>query len=113
MARRADDRYATANELAIDLKRFQHGQLVGAHRYTAAQLAIRWLRKHRTAVAVAALAGILLAGVVATSVSRILTAEQRAEQHRADAEELMRFMLTTLHDEAQAARQARAPRRGR
>ena len=32
MAREPSERYATAKELAIDLKRFQAGQLVAAHR---------------------------------------------------------------------------------
>ena len=36
MARDPDDRYTTASALAQDLKRFQTGQLVGAHRYTSA-----------------------------------------------------------------------------
>ena len=39
MARDAAARYPTARELADDLRRFQTGQLVGAHRYSLRQLA--------------------------------------------------------------------------
>ena len=42
MAREPAERYPTAQELAEDLRRFQTGQLVGAHRYTAGQLVRRW-----------------------------------------------------------------------
>ena len=51
-------RYRTAAELADELKRFQTGQLVSAHRYSIRDLGLRWLRRHRSAlVAIAALAG--------------------------------------------------------
>jgi eukaryotic-like serine/threonine-protein kinase len=49
MTRAATDRYPTAKQLAEDLKKFQTGQLVAAHRYTRLQLALRWLRRHRAA----------------------------------------------------------------
>src|SRR5262249_47333043 len=42
------DRYATAAELVEELKRFQTGQLVRAHRYSPGALALRWIRRHRT-----------------------------------------------------------------
>jgi hypothetical protein len=58
MARAPADRYPDAGELAADLRRFMTDQLVGAHRYTLAERALRWLRRHRIAVAaVAALLG--------------------------------------------------------
>jgi tetratricopeptide (TPR) repeat protein len=113
MARRPEDRYATAGELARDLRRFQSGQLVGAHRYSSAQLVRRWLRKHRTAVSVAALAVVALAVGGAVSVRRIVL-EQRAseaarmladknralaEANSSAAEGLTTFMLTNLRDQ--------------
>jgi tetratricopeptide (TPR) repeat protein len=105
MAPDRDKRYANARELAADLRRFQTGQLVGAHRYTLGQLVRRWLVRHRTAVAVAGIATILLAVVGVASIRRILRAEQRAndervlaQQHRASAEELMDFMLVDLKE---------------
>ncbi len=97
MARAPADRYPGAGDLAADLKRFQRGQLVGAHRYSSWQLARRWIRKHRTAVAVGGVAAAVLAAVIAISFRRVLAEEAVAEQHRADAQELMRFMSQDLH----------------
>jgi len=98
MARAPADRYANAGELATDLKRFQRGQLVGARRYSSWQLARRWIARHRTAVAVAAVAAVVLAAVVAFSFRRVLAEEAVAEQRRADAEDLLSFMVTDLRD---------------
>ena len=105
MARAPADRYSSAKELAVELKRFQTGQLVGSHRYTPGQLVARWIRRHRAAVAVAAAAAIVLASGATFSVRRVLREEQRAEAQRAlavargaDAEELMSFMLGDLRD---------------
>jgi len=54
MAREARDRYQTASELAADLKRFQTGKLVSAHRYSALTLLRRWTKRHRAIVVSAA-----------------------------------------------------------
>ena len=86
MARQPGDRYPTARELADDLRRFQTGQLVGAHRYTIGQLARRWLRKHRTTVAVACAAVVLLAVLGVLSVTRIVREQQHASAERRLAE---------------------------
>jgi len=45
MARRAEDRYPTARELAKDLRDCLAGRLVDAHQYSSAQLATRWLQR--------------------------------------------------------------------
>jgi len=113
MARDPSDRYASAGELAADLKRFQGGQLVGAHRYSTSQHLRRWLRKHRTAVAVGAIAITALVAGGGVSVRRILAEEQAAEtargladrhrdaaeQNSREAEGLTTFMLTSLRDQ--------------
>ena len=103
MAFAPGDRYPSARELADDLRQFQTGQLVGAHRYSIGQLARRWLRRHRTAVVVAAVAALALVGVSGLALHRILQAERVAqserrvaERGRGDAEELMGFMLGDL-----------------
>ena len=112
MAREPEHRYANAGELAVDLKRFQSGQLVGAHRYTGAQLVRRWLRKHRTAVIVAGLATVTLVTLGIVSFARIVreeneaqAARQLAEHNRAladdrrvAAEGLVTFMLGDLRN---------------
>lgn len=80
MAYRAEDRYATAGELAIDLKRFQAGQLVGAHRYTTGELVRRWLRKHRTAVIAGALALVVIAIVGVIAIRNVIDERDRADE---------------------------------
>ena len=47
MEREAARRYPTARQLAEDLRRFQTGQLVLSHRYSARELLIRWMKRHR------------------------------------------------------------------
>ncbi len=80
-------RYRTAKELAEDLKRFQTGQLVGAHSYTAWMLIRRWIWRHRGVVAVAGAALIVLAIVAAVGVTGIRRARDRAVIARALAED--------------------------
>lgn len=103
MSRSAEDRYRSARELAADLKSFQTGRLVGAHEYSRTQLLRRWIRRHRTALAITSIAVVVLAIVGVLSIRQIL-AEQRAtkaehrvaENHRRDAEALIEYMLGDL-----------------
>jgi tetratricopeptide (TPR) repeat protein len=103
MARDLDARYRSSRELAEDLRRFQTGQLVGAHRYSMRQLLKRWVRRYRTVlVAVGAAAAVALA-VGAFALVRIVEAHRLVEQQRAlaqanqkRAEALTSFMLTDL-----------------
>lgn len=115
MATDPDARYRSAAELGVELKRFQNGQLVAAHRYTAWQLARRWIRRRRAPVAVGliAIAALGVGGIL--SVRRIVAEEERvsaalalAEHHHteavqrgADAERLLDFMIFQLHDKLQ------------
>jgi len=108
MAFAPGDRYPTARELADDLRQFQTGQLVGAHHYSLGQLVRRWLARHRAAVSVAAIAAVVLVAISGIALRRIVRAEavaQRerhaAEADRADAEELMGFMLGDLRTKLQ------------
>jgi len=105
MARAPTDRYPTANELAADLRRFSTGQLVGAHQYTAWQLARRWLGRHRAVVSVAAAMALALAALGVVSFVRITRERDRAERQHAEAERsrtevegLLDFMLGDLRD---------------
>jgi WD40 repeat protein len=79
-------RYANAATLASDLKHFQSGQLVGAHHYSRLELAARWVGRHRTPVALAAVFGLMLAGVALVAVLRIVAARAQAERERTRAE---------------------------
>jgi len=112
MSRDPDARYETARGLAEDLRRYQAGQLVGAHRYSWRELMRRWLRRNRKSVAVGAVSlAVLLAFGIAT-LTRIVRAESRAqdertkaERHRADAEELLEFMVGELHEKLRPVNQ--------
>ncbi|HEX2572653.1 MAG TPA: protein kinase, partial [Polyangia bacterium] len=86
MARRKEDRYPSALELAEDLRRFQTGQLVSTREYSSLTLLMRWLRRYRAPVTVAlgCLLLLLLGGIV--SVRRIVVARNLAERERARAE---------------------------
>jgi serine/threonine protein kinase/Tfp pilus assembly protein PilF len=53
MAKRRDDRYATADEFADDLQRVLDGKPIVAHPPTLLDRAIRWAQRHREIVAMA------------------------------------------------------------
>jgi WD40 repeat protein len=110
MADVPEQRYASARELADELRRFQSGQLVAAYRYSASALARRWLRRHRGLVAGVAVLATALAAFGAVSVQRIArerdtaSAERRkAEAARAQAVERQNA-LVLLQARAQLAR---------
>jgi tetratricopeptide (TPR) repeat protein len=96
MARDPADRYPDAGPLADDLRRFQTGKLVSAHEYSPAALALRWLRRHRAVVSVAAAAALALAAGGALAVRRVVAERDRAERQLAAAEGLSEFMLSDL-----------------
>ncbi len=87
MARRAEDRYPSAKELADDLKRFAAGQLVAAHRYSTRALVGRWLRRHRAAALLTSLFVVALAAVGTLSVRRVVEERNAARAHQRAAEE--------------------------
>jgi hypothetical protein len=72
-------RYADANELAEELRRFTTGKLVAAHRYTTRELIARWIGRHRVAVAIGALSLVALAVFATFAVWRIASARDRAD----------------------------------
>jgi WD40 repeat protein len=90
MARDRDARYPSANQLAEDLKRFQAGQMVAAHRYSLTERAARWVRRHK-AIATMTL---LFAALAAVSLVAFGVRESRlrhvaeAERDRADQKTL-------------------------
>ncbi|AKJ01308.1 WD40 repeat protein [Archangium gephyra] len=83
MARAPSERYRTAREMAEDLRRFQTGQIVGAHQYTRLQLLQRFVRRYRVAVA----ALLLLSVVGSVSVWRIVVERDLARRKEAEAVE--------------------------
>jgi len=98
MARDPAERYPSARGLAEDLRRFQAGQLVGAHRYSIRQLVRRWVWRHRGQVAVAAMSAVALLAIGGLALHRIVREHAVAEARRAQAEDLVDFVLFDLHD---------------
>jgi serine/threonine protein kinase len=92
LAKSVDERYATAQELADDLKRFLEDRPVRARRPTIPERARKWVRRHRTVVW-AAVAVFLLAvgGLAAHAVllSRQLDRTRAAEQEARQAVDTM------------------------
>nr|MBA2538571.1 serine/threonine protein kinase [Deltaproteobacteria bacterium] len=66
------DRYPEAGAMAADLRRFFAGQLVVAHDYSTRERLVRWLRKHRVAATVTALALVAIAIVSVVSIRQVL-----------------------------------------
>ncbi|MCC6998573.1 MAG: protein kinase [Deltaproteobacteria bacterium] len=97
MARSAAQRYPSALELAADLRRFQAGQLVSAHRYGVGERLGRWLRRHRAAVLVALVALVALVTTAGISITRVLAARDRAEAERVVAQHRRRVAEAAEH----------------
>ncbi len=90
LAREPEHRYASADALAADIRRFLHSEAIAARAHTAAYLLARFARRHRAAVAAgAAVLVLLVAGVVAIAFAwrRALDAEERLRlEHEADVQ---------------------------
>ncbi|MCE9575369.1 MAG: protein kinase [Deltaproteobacteria bacterium] len=110
MARAPGDRYPSARELAEDLRRFQTGQIVGAHHYSLGEIVGRWLRRHRTTVAVASVLFLALIVVGVVSVREIWARGRRAELQRERAESERR---EATHRSAEALREGARGARAR
>ena len=117
LASAAADRYADAQELAADVRRFLAGQLVAAHVYTSRERLVRWVRRHRVPVVVGAIALVIVAVVSIVSVRRVIADRDRAErsselaQQRADEVliDRARSLLATDPTSAVAALRALRP----
>ncbi len=101
MARAPQGRYATAKELAADLKKFATGELVSAHRYRSSELVSNWVRRHRrivaSALAVGAALGLWLRSALGAREEARL-AQQFAQQAEAIESTLRIAELLPLHD---------------
>jgi WD40 repeat protein len=86
MAKEPGDRYATAKELAADLRSFQTGQLVSAHNYSRGVLAVRWMARYRRSLGTVALFVAVIAAIGALSVRRVVHERDRAEGQSARAD---------------------------
>ncbi len=102
MEKSPSDRYATAKEMADDLRRFLRHEPIRARRPTLRQRLVKWGRRHPELVATVAVAGVLslvvaVAGLAAWASSlreankRTEEARKRTEEARRDAERRLRL----------------------
>ncbi|MFL5348978.1 MAG: WD40 repeat domain-containing serine/threonine protein kinase [Hyalangium sp.] len=111
MAREPSRRYPSARELAEDLRRFQTGQYVQAHRYTLWERLLRVVRQHRVAFVVGTVLLAALAGKGAVDHHDIIQERDRAELERAlaqqrQAEATQRADALTLLEARHSARES-------
>ena len=103
MNKEPESRYATAQELADDLRRFLDDKPIGAKRPNLVERAAKWVRRHRTVVAAAFI--FLLAAVAGLAASTVLIARKQREVER------QRDVARTQLNAANAARTAEAQAR--
>lgn len=98
MSKSPADRYATAQELADDLRRFIEDKPIVARRPSILDRAAKWSRRHRGAVAAAML--LLLLATIGSSVAALYISEsQQAEQAaRIRAQDNLEIALTALDE---------------
>ena len=95
-----DRRYQTATELATDIERHLTNRPVSASPPSRVYLARKFIRRHRVAAAFAATTALLVVGGAAAILAQarhVSQARTVAVQRRAQAEELISFMLGDLH----------------
>ncbi len=110
------DRYATAQELADDLRRWLEDRPIRARRPGLARRAVKWSRRHRPLVAAAVVS--LLLAVLMLALSNFVIWRQREETrealrtsrlHRAEVDELATQLAQLRHgSEAELERSLRA-----
>ncbi len=96
-----DQRYATAGELADDLRHYLEGRPVLAQRGTGMYRARKFVSRHRVAVAATAVACVLaVAGIISIvrAEHRARVEQLRAEQRFNDVRALANSLLFEIHD---------------
>jgi serine/threonine protein kinase len=86
LAKEPAERYATAQELADDLRRYLADEPIVARRPTLRQRLVKWTRRHKTAVRVAIAALVLAVGGLTVSNVRIAREQARTEAQRQQTE---------------------------
>ncbi len=89
MARAPEDRYPSAKEFAEELRRFEAGQIVRAHRYGKRERFVRFIRRNAQLLAVLSVATLVLILFTGLAVNRVIAERNRAteERNRATAAE--------------------------
>jgi serine/threonine protein kinase/uncharacterized protein HemY len=96
MSKEPEGRYATAQELADDLRRFLEDKPIKAQRPGLGQRAARWARRHRAVVACAAIVLVIASVVLALSTVLIQVARLKAVQQRDAARRAVDDMYTDV-----------------
>src|SRR5439155_10664063 len=81
MAKNPDERYATEQELADDLRRFLEDKPIRAKRPSLWQRAVKWARRHKTVVRTALV--VLVLAVVGLAVSTALIWQAKEDLSKA------------------------------
>ncbi len=84
MAKSPEERYASAQELADDLRRFLDDRPIQARRPSLRQRAVKWARRHKTVVRAALV--VLLLAVMALVVSTVFIWRANEDLNRANAD---------------------------
>jgi WD40 repeat protein len=105
LAKAPEERYASAQELADDLRRFLEDKPIKARRPTLRQRLRRWTRRHRSVVltGVLALGMLLVMAVAGLLISNALIARERDQTRQAERAAQQR-LFQTLVVQAQASR---------
>lgn len=89
-------RYATAAELAADIRRFLADRTIVARRVSWAGRAVRWVRRNRRLSAVGGVALLVIAVTASWSVVRIARERDRARTQALTARRINAFLLNLL-----------------
>jgi hypothetical protein len=111
MEKRPQDRYATAKELADDLRRWLLDQPIRARRPSWAHVGRKWVRRHQSVVWSAVLSSLLIAAVVGASIGWI--AGDRAARRAKAAEsfdQAMQQAIASMQEEKWAEAKSAAQR---
>ncbi len=108
MAKEPEGRYATAHELAEDLRCFLDNRPISAKRPTVMERTAKWSRRHKTVVASAVI--VLLLAVIGLAVSNVLVAHERAKTHAAYEEAAKKRDETAAALDKEAKQRAAAER---
>jgi serine/threonine protein kinase len=96
MAKVPAERYASARELADDLRRFLEDQPIRARRPTVVERGRKWARRHQALVTAAAVVGVLALGMLSVSTAFMVRARNRALESEQRAQRAVDTMYTQV-----------------
>jgi tetratricopeptide (TPR) repeat protein len=96
MEKNPNDRYATAQELADDLRRFQEQKPIKARRATMTQRVRKWGQRHKGAVRVGLVCLVLAVLGLGCGTFLIWRAERQAKENYLQARSAVQLMLTRV-----------------